>query len=77
MYRRLLTLSVMVFLPTQLLANGEKLRVMTFNIRYANPNDPVIWKDRRGDASNCDAPSLRRDTAANKTRPRTRFLRYL
>lgn len=47
MYRRLLILSVMVFLPTQLLANGEKLRVMTFNIRYANPKDPVIWKDRR------------------------------
>lgn len=30
-----------------LLANGEKIRVMTFNIRYANPTDPVVWDQRR------------------------------
>ncbi len=28
-------------------AKGENLRVMTFNLRFANPNDPVVWEDRR------------------------------
>ena len=37
-----------LFLPqAMLLAAGEKVRVMTFNIRYANPNDPVVWDERR------------------------------
>lgn len=32
---------------TELHAEGENLRVMTFNLRYANPNDPVVWEERR------------------------------
>ncbi len=32
---------------TSLHAKGEKLRVMTFNLRYANPNDRVLWEERR------------------------------
>ena len=47
--RRLLLLVIgTVCLATPSLhAKGEKLRVMTFNLRYANPNDPVVWEDRR------------------------------
>ncbi len=43
----LLVFGTVCLATTPLHAEGEKLRVMTFNLRFANPDDPVVWKERR------------------------------
>ena len=43
----LLTAGIVCWATTSAPAKGEKIRVMTFNLRYANPRDPVVWEQRR------------------------------
>lgn len=40
-----------IFLFVSMSIFGQEVQVMTFNIRYDNPNDPITWEERRDEVA--------------------------